>query len=203
MSDLNAYAPCAPAHMTRTAGEFLGRRPLPKLIVSRPLVFLLGPEGSGKSSVGLRLVGPEPLVIDGPALRALLVSRARNGRFPVAVEQAPRLLLDGVDCLFGREGAVRLLGALLAERSRAGRRTLVVQGAVDDSLVLLYPTVAPEYRASVLLRFPVGRGRRLFVQRECSRVGVSFPSARELVTMSPWTYSSVRAAVEALAATAG
>lgn len=193
-------APCAPAHLTRTAGEFLGRRPLPRVIATRPLVFLLGPSGSGKSSVGLRLVGPDPLVIDGPGLRAHLVSRARNGRFPAAVEQAPALLLDGVDCLFGREGAVRLLGGLLRDRCAAGLRTVIVQGSVDDSLVLLYASVVPELRASVLLRFPVGRGRRLFVQRECTRLGVAFLLARECVTMSPWTYASVRAAIEGLVA---
>ncbi len=199
MSDLPGHTPCVPAHLTRTAGEFLGRRPLPRIIASRSVVFLLGPEGSGKSSVAVRLAGPEPMVLDGPGLRALLVARARNGRFSAGVEQAPRLLLDDVDCLFGREGAVRLLGVLLKDRCAAGRRTVVVQGPADDSLVLLYPTVAPELRASVLLRFPVGRGRRLFVQRECSRLGVPFSAARECVTMAPWTYSSVRAAVEALA----
>lgn len=209
---------CLPAHLTRTAGEFLGRRPLPWTIVGRSVVFLLGPSGSGKSTVALRLATAGPrgvdsgawsdltavergvVTADGATLRAHLVSRARNGRFPAAVEQAPVLILDGVDCLFGREGAVRLLGALLGARSVAGRRTVLVQGPADDSLVLLYPSVPPESRASVLLRFPVGRGRRRFVQQECKRVGLPFARARELVNSDPWTYARVRDAVDGLAA---
>ena len=209
---------CFPAHLTRTAGEFLGRRPLPWTIVGRSVVFLLGPSGSGKSTVALRLanagprgVGPgaacdatsaaiDVVTADGAMVRAHLVSRARNGRFPMLVEQAPVLILDGVDCLFGREGAVRLLGALLGARSVAGRRTVLVQGCADDSLVLLYPSVPPEARASVLLRFPVGRGRRRFVQQECKRVGLPFARARELVERDPWTYATVREAVGDLAA---
>lgn len=193
---------CLPAHLTRTAGEFLGRRPLPRTIAMRPLVVLLGPSGSGKSTVAARIAPPGPgtMVADGAAVRNYLVSRARHGRFPVAVEQAPVLVLDGVDCLFGREGAVRLLGGLLGTRCGAGRRTVLVQGAADDSIVLLYPSVPPECRASVLLRFPVGRGRRRFVQQECRRLDVPFTLARELVTAEPWTYAGVRQAIAAIAA---
>lgn len=190
---------CAPAHLTRTAGEFLGRRPLPRVIAERSLLFLLGPAGCGKTTVALRVLGAAPLVIDGPALRAHLVSRARYGRFPAAVEHAPLLLLDGVDCLFGREGAVALLGALLQQRTARGLKTVVVQGPADDSVVLLYPSVPCQLRASALLRFPVGRGRRRYVQQECRRVGVPFSAARAQVGVEPWTYAGVRSAIEALA----
>lgn len=198
MADPKDDQTLTPAHLTRTAGEFLGRRPLPRVLAARSVLFLLGPSGSGKSSVASRLLGGAPLVIDGPAMRAHLVSRARHGAFPVAVQRAPLLLLDGVDCLFGREGAVAFLGALLRDRCDAGHRTIVVQGPADDSLVLLYPSVPPGSRASVLLRFPVGRGRRRFVQQECLRTGVPFSAARACVTLVPWTYAVARAAVEAL-----
>lgn len=191
---------CAPAHLTRTSGEFLGRRPLPRVIAERAVVFLLGPQGAGKTTVALRLLDGAPLVIDGPALRGHLVSRARYGRFPATVENAPLLLLDGVDCLYGREGAVVLLGALLRERSTRGLKTVVVQGPADDSVVLLYPAVLPQLRASALLRFPVGRGRRRYVQQECRRVGVPFSAARLCVGAEPWTYADVRAQIETLAA---
>ncbi len=200
-----------PAHYTRTASEFLGRRPLPTVIRDRSLVFLFGPGGVGKTTVAARLAQAratpgtvvEPLVVDGPALRAHLVGRARNGRFAAPLEHAPSLIVDGVDCLYGREGAVGFFGGLLGTRCAAGHRTVVVQGCADDSLALLYSSVPPECRASVLLRFPVGRGRRRFVQAECRERGVPFTAARGLVTAEPWTYAGIRASIAMLVAGEG
>lgn len=192
--------PCAPAHLTRTAGEFLGRRPLPRVLATRMVVFLAGPQGSGKSLVAAKLAGPDAMVLDNRAVQQQLVSRARYNRFAPAVVGAPRLILDGVDFLYGREGATRLLGGLLAERAAAGRLTVVVGGNADDSMQLLYPSVAPHQRASVLLRFPVGRGRRRFVQQECVRLSLPFVAAKAFVTMEPWSYAEVRSAVEDLVA---
>ena len=206
IADADLHEPqCAPAHLTRTAGEFLGSRPIPKVIASRHLVFLLGPCGSGKSSVSQRFLetwgvpSSNVLRMDGAALRAQLVSRARYGKFAATTEQAPGLILDGVDCLFGREGAVSLLGGLLRDRCARGLKTVVVQSPADDSISLLYAAAPPQVRASVLLRFPVGRGRRRFVQQECRRLSLPFSLARDQVVVEPWTYASVRAAIEALA----
>ena len=130
--------------------------------------------------------------------RSWCLARATESSRPRR-SKPPGLILDGVDCLYGREGAVSLLGGLLRDRCARGLKTVVTQGPADDSIGLLYSAVPPQVRASVLLRFPVGRGRRRFVQQECRRLSIPFSLAREHVMAEPWTYASVRAAIEALA----
>ena len=71
----------APAHLTRTAFEFLGKRPLPRVIALRPVVYVLGPSGSGKTSVARRLA-EGAVELDGAQLRQALVHAVRNGVFP-------------------------------------------------------------------------------------------------------------------------
>jgi len=188
-----------PAHLTRTSREFLGRRALPRVIVERPVVYVLGPPGVGKTSVARRLAG-EALALDGASVRRILVDAARRCRFPAEVTDAPGLVLDDVDCLYGRYGAVDLLGGLLRARADAGRKTVVVQGAADGSVTLLFGPVPLTARASVLLRFPVGRGRRRHVLRACEARGLDFGAARAAVELEPWSYAAVSRHLDALQA---
>ena len=187
----------APAHLTRTSREFLGKRALPRVIAERPVVYVLGPAGVGKTSVARRLA-EGALELDGPRLRRLLVDAVRHRAFPAEVRDAPALVLDDVDCLYGRYGAVDLLGGFLRDRAQAGRKSVVVQGPADGSLTLLFAPVPCTWRASVLLRFPVGRGRRRHVLRACEARGIDFGRAREAVGFEPWTYARVSRFLEAL-----
>jgi hypothetical protein len=189
-----------PAHLTRTSQEFLGRRALPRVIADRPVTYVLGGRGVGKTSVGRRILGADALEVDGPRMRRLLVHAARNRSFPSEIRAVPGLLLDDVDFLYGRFGAVDLLGALLRERAQSGLRTVVAQGAMDGSITLLFGPVALSQRASVLLRFPVGRGRRRHVVRACEARGIPFERAREAVSMEPWSYALVNAWLDRLVA---
>lgn len=179
-----------PAHLTRTSWEFLGRRPLPRVIADRPVVYVLGGQGVGKTAVARRLA-EGGLECDGPRLRALLVDAVRHRGFPAEVRDAPALILDDVDCLYGRYGAVDLLGQLLRLRADAGRKTVIVQGPADGSVTLLFGPVPLHWRASVLLRFPVGRGRRRHVLRVCAERSLTFTRAREAVNLEPWSYHRV------------
>ena len=90
---------------------------------------------------------------------------------------ASALILDGVDCLHRRYGAVEILGDLLRARGVAGLKTVVVEGVEDGSLPMLFAPVPCTLRASVLLRFPVGRGRRRHVLRACEARGIHFGRA--------------------------
>ncbi len=183
-------AATGPAHLTRTSFEFLGKRPLPKVIGSRPVVYILGPSGSGKTSVARRLA-EDATELDGVGVRQTLVAAVRNRAFPAAIADAPTLILDGVDCLHGRYGAVMLLGELLRSRGARGLKTVVVEGIADGSVALLFAPVPCSWRASVLLRFPVGHGRRRHVARVCAARDIHPNRAVHAVGMEPWSYALV------------
>lgn len=189
----------APAAITRTSGELLGRRPLPRLLTTRPVTFLLGPVGVGKTSVARRLLGEERRECAEACYRRGLIAAA-GGAWPEPARLSPSLLLDEVDCLHGRWGAVDLLGALLRERVARGLHTVVAQGQVDQSVTLLYGQLPLSARATVLLRFPVGRGRRRYVLERCVARGIDYALARPAVTLEPWSYNTVEAFLDEIVA---
>lgn len=186
-----------PALVTRTSGELLGRRPLPRLIAQRPLVFVLGPPGVGKSAVGRRLVGGEGLELGPEALRQALNHAARHGHFPEELRDTPALLLDRVDYLDGRYGAVELFGRFLQGRIDEGRRTVICQGA-DTTCVLVGASLPHCTKATLLLRFPVGRGRRRYVANRCRARGLSYTHARAATSLDPWSYAAVEAFLDSV-----
>lgn len=178
-----------PAFITRTSSELLGRRPFPRALRERPVLFVLGPLGVGKTAVARRMLSDCGAVVES-AFRPAVVAAVR-GKWSKNLREAPGLLFDDVDFLHNRLGALELLGALLRERALAGRRTVLCQGGPDTSVTLLYPAVPHALRASVLLRFPVGSGRRNHVKARCADRGISFNAARDAVTMEPWSYEAV------------
>lgn len=187
-----------PALITRTSSELLGRRPLPKVLRERPVVFVLGPAGVGKTSVAARLLQDSPRHVEA-AFRPAVVAAAR-GAWSKPLREAPGLLFDDVDFLHNRLGALELLAALLRERAAAGRRTVLCQGGPDTSVTLLYGMLPPGLRASVLLRFPVGVGRRRHVMNRCDQRNLDFGAAREAVSLDPWSYELVERYLDGVAA---
>jgi hypothetical protein len=180
-----------PALVSGTSTEFLGRKPLPRAVRHRPVVFLLGPPGVGKTKVALHLLGGDPLVIDGHALQDLLVSVARRRRWDERVREADSLVLDGPCFLHRRPAVVRCLQELVLERAAAGRRTLFCQAPDGSPMKDLVDALAPELRATIALRFPEGRGRRRYVLRLCDELGISARHALKVEDLDPWTYETV------------
>ncbi len=184
--------------LTRTSRELLGDRALPTVLRLRPVLFVLGEVGSGKSTVARRLLPPGSHECDGECMRKGLNHAARHRLWSDTLLESPGLLLDGVDCLHRRYGAVRLIGELLRLRAAAGHRTVLVQGAADMSISLLYPELPCELRASVLLRFPVGGGRRRFVAQACRARGFEPVRAPAAYQLEPWSYAGVERVLDGL-----
>ena len=74
---------------------------------------------------------------------------------------------------------------------------MVVEAESGTSMERIMGAVHPGYRATIVLRFPVGRGRLRFAKRLCSDLGIGHESAKATTEIHPWTYAAVRAALTA------
>jgi len=184
-----------PTLVSGTSTEFLGRKPLPRAVQRRPVVFLLGAKGVGKTTVALHLAGVERRYVPEEELVALLPGYARHRSWDEAY-LAPAALVLEAPCFLSRRPAVtQALQHLLLERAARGGRSFVCEAEDEDPMRELIGSLSPKDKATVLLRFPVGRGRRRYVLRMCDELGVDRVHARVAVTLERWTYARARKAL--------
>jgi hypothetical protein len=182
-----------------TSREYLGRRALPRALRERPLVVIAGPAGVGKTTVALQVAGEGAVRLEGSALHKATVDRIRRRKWPDALLGPEPLVLDGPVWLGQRPAAAAALQELVRQRVDLGHRTFLCEGAVrDGSMGILMDAVAPEQRATVMLRFPAGNGRARFARRACAEMGLPPHFAQGLERLDPWSYTSVRTALDAL-----
>lgn len=187
----------APAFLTGTSTEYLGRRPLPRAVRERPVVIVLGPPRCGKSSVAERFAGSDARVVSTREFQDALVERVRAGAWGGPLLSAASLVLDGPGWLWNRDGVVGLLSELLRARVAAGRRTVVCQRDTDGTVSELIAEMAPGSLAVIGLRFPVGqRGRIRFARRLCDELGLPRERAAGAELLEPWGYDEVLAALK-------
>ena len=59
----------------------------------------------------------------------------------------------------------------------------------------LMAAVAPEHRATIALRFPIGDDRLAFAQSLCAKHGLPPERAEVTASIEPWSYTAVRSAL--------
>jgi len=181
-----------PALISGTSTEFFGRKPLPRAVKLRPLLFLLGPAGVGKSTVARHLLGDDAPYLEERALLDALASRVRHRKWPDQIDTVPHLILEGLCFLPRRPGAAQALSDLVEARVSAGLKTVLTQAGDASSMNTLMEKIPPEQRATVVLRFPVGRGRVRYAARLCDELGIPRTYARLAQDVDPWTYERIR-----------
>lgn len=187
-----------PALFTGTSSEFLGRRALPRVVRDRPVVFVMGPDGSGKTRVAEKLarVGvskrARPRRLDSRELQRAVIERIKRGSWPARLRRAKSLVLDGPVWLRNRPAVVDVLYELLNERIRNGGRTILVQSDADGSVELLMGKMETGSLVVVGLRFPQGpRGKLRFARRMCGELDLPRDAARGSQHIQPWRYARV------------
>lgn len=184
----------APAFITGTSSEFLGRKPLPRVLRQRWIAFLLGPEGVGKSTVARALALGTRVELDAKQLEVQVNSRVRTGTWSSRILSAPCVVLDGPMWLSNVSGRKGFLAELVRYRAVACRRTFVCQTKNDSSVSNLLEEVEPGSAVTLGLRFPVGRRARLRCARSlCDELELPLECAIGSEDLDPWRYDRVRA----------
>ncbi|MDP6935304.1 MAG: hypothetical protein QGG40_20460 [Myxococcota bacterium] len=186
-----------PAFFSGTSTEFLGRKPLPLVVRQRPVIFVMGPGGVGKTEVARFLVGSDAVELSAENVdgRVLWGVRTRNLHWPDSIRLAPNLIIDCPYNLEPRMVVRRAVVALLEERIRSGRRTIVCERDDVAGIHALSQGLAPVDRAVVALRYPVGRGRRKYAVKVCEELGIGRRHARVLDELDPWSYRAIHEAL--------
>lgn len=191
----------APALLCGTSSEYLGQRALPRILRERLVVLVLGPRGTGKTSVALRLAthfqesnGQLPRIchLSTVQFRDRLVERIAMRKWADELLSIPELLIDGPVWLKNRPATVAALTELIDARVAAGLRTFVIQAEDDGSIEALMAVMAVGSLVTIALRFPKGAAGRLrFARRMCDELGLPRSSAKGTEELEPWGYEQV------------
>ena len=181
-----------PAFISGTSSEFLGQKPLPRAVRSRPLIFILGPKGVGKSIVARHLLGKDAIHLDSKQLSDRVSRSIRNRILDAELRECENLILDAPYYISRRPGYLKSIHGLLQHRVSHGLRTVLIESQDMASMQAFMDAVNLEQRATLSLRFPVGRGRRRFALKVCDELGLDAIYARRMVSMEPWSYTAVR-----------
>ena len=182
-----------PALLTGTSSEFLGQRPLPKVVRQRGICFVIGPQGVGKTEVALRIAGDDSLYLSNKGLDREVLDRVRSGVWRDGILAAESVVLDGPVFLRSRPSLAQMLVDLFHAREGEGRRTILVDTANGNAVQTLMSVLRPGRASVIALRFPVSRRARLrYAKKLCEEMGLDQEEARGSSCLEPWSYTEVR-----------
>lgn len=186
--------------LTGTFTEFVGNRTQPKELGSRPVLFLLGPAGSGKTIVARYYMGEDaPLITKGEMLNHIMrriLNRSWEG-MDLCVPDC--LILEIPSVLGNRHQITKLLTEFINERIRLGKRTAILDSEDNASLQGLMASIESTIRTSIVLRLPEGKGRYRFLAHRCKEKNIPLRHARRLAEITPWTYKIVLGELDKIA----
>ena len=93
-----------------------------------------------------------------------------------------------------------LLLRLIKQRIHLGLQTTILDAEDHGSLLNVLSAIPSESRATISLRFPVGRGRYRFLAHACKERGLPLSVARRLMDCQPWSYARVFSELDQLSA---
>ena len=178
--------------------EFTGCKPLPKAVQLRPIIFIFGPAGVGKTIVAKHLLAGEHTLYRQQELMEAFLQKVRKRRWPTELSTADNLIVEGPCFLEQRPQILTMLQSLTRLRLKKGLRTIILDAEDLGPVRQILRSIPPEERASIVLRFPEGRGRYRFLAHACRDRGIPLRHARRLMTLEPWNYASVFRDLEAL-----
>jgi hypothetical protein len=186
-----------PAFLTGTSTEYIGDRPLPRVVRDRSVLFVLGPDGVGKSLVATRITPGPRIVLDNRGCQRAILHRVRHGEWAPELLSIHGLILDGPVWLQNRPAVVDILTELLSLRALRGNRTVVCQADSDASVHLVMDNIPAGSCATLALRFPSSRKARMrCAERICASAGVDVRRSRGTASLAGWSYRVVQAALQ-------
>lgn len=186
-----------PALLSGVYTEFIGTKELPRALRNRPFIFIFGPSGVGKTIVAKHLMGEDYLHYKQGELQDAFLQKIRKKRWSEELSNSPQLIIESPCFLRQRPTTLKLLQQLLRLRLRKGLRTIILDAEDFGPVRDILESIPHEERASMVLRFPSGRGRYRFLAHECRKRNLPIRLARELSELENWTYSNVFSALEA------
>jgi len=178
--------------------EFIGNKPLPKAVRERQIVFIFGPAGVGKTIVAKHLFGEQYTLYKQQQLMDAFLQKVRRRRWSSELSSVDNLIIEGPCFLEQRPQILLMLQSLIRLRFKKGLRTIILDAEDLGPVREILRSIPHEDRATILLRFPEGRGRYRFLAHACRKRGIPIQHARRLMNVKPWTYSFVFNDLESL-----
>lgn len=187
-----------PALLSGVYTEFVGAKELPRALRTRPFIFIFGPSGVGKTIVAKHLMDDDYILYKQGELQEAFLQKIRRKRWLDDLSNSQKLIIESPCFLRQRPTTLKLLQQLLRLRLRKGLRTIILDAEDFGPVRDILDSIPYEERASLVLRFPSGRGRYRFLAHECRKRGLPLRLAREFSGLDDWTYARVFSALEAV-----